>query len=280
MGKLPDMAGGITLGVIGCGNMGGAFVEGVVTLGVLAPETVAVADADESRAKSLEKRFGVVSGPTAAAAGAGCVVLAVKQKDLPGVCAEISREVAVSSVVVTVVAGIPVARVETMIGTPAQVVRMMPNLAVARGKGVLGFSLGKFARPFTVTTLETIFGPLGFLFPLHEEMMPLLTAVSGSGPGYLFYFGEIFRDILVKKGMDPQTALRVVACLFDGVGSAFAGSGLDPRELKEKVCSPAGTTLAGLGVMERRDIAAIFEEAVEAAETKAVELSRGAEKAS
>ncbi|MFA5644786.1 MAG: pyrroline-5-carboxylate reductase [Candidatus Ratteibacteria bacterium] len=271
MEKLSDLP-NVTLGVIGCGNMGSAMVEGVVRYGLLPPASITIADTDEEKVKNLVDSFGVIGGDVSLASRADCLLLAVKQKDLPCLCRKISSEITISTLIISVVAGILISELERMLDTPAQVVRMMPNLAVASGKGVMAFSLGKFARPLTVTTLEALFSRLGFLFPLSEEEMPLLTAISGSGPGYLFYLAEIFYTILLERGIDPPAALKIVSLLFDGTGSILS-KGENPERLKDCVSSPGGTTIAGLRVLESYNIFEIFKKAVDAAEKRAKELS-------
>ena len=261
------------LSVIGCGNMGSALVRGLIEKKAFSPENVCVVDAERIKAEDLAARYGVTVLPVEEAAGISrLVLLAVKPKDLPILCDRISGAVSADAVIVSVAAGILISTIEGFFNCGHPVIRIMPNLAVAGGKGLAGYCASDSIGEDRLREIIEPFTRIGFFFRVPEKMMCFITAVVGSGPGYIFYFGEILQKLLVEMGIEKETSRKMVAFLFDGSAGLMSESGLDPDILKTQVSSPGGTTLAGLAVFQGREMEGIFREAVEAAEKRAEEL--------
>ena len=263
------------IGIIGCGNLGTAFIEGLLLSGRIKPQDIIVSDPDRKKLTNAVKSYRVKPAGNLEIAGECRIIfLAVKPKDVKNVCLEIKSRLDGSKIVVSFAAGITIRQLEKFTGNKTPVLRVMPNLPVALCKGVMGYAPGKYFERKFLSGMENIFTGLGFFFRVPEKNMFFLTGLAGSGPGYLFYLAEIFHEILVEKGFSSSTAARIVSLLFEGSGEMMTRSGLNPRILKEKVSSPGGTTLAGLSVMQNRKLEDILREAISAAGKRAEELSK------
>jgi len=266
----------MTIGVIGFGNMGRALVEGLVEEKVVRPGDILVADERPAAVAEAKRRLRCRAADNrTAAAESDVLILAVKPAQMAGVVAGVRDVLRPRTVVVSIAAGIRTREIERMLGgLKNPVVRAMPNLAVTVRAGFVAWSPGKTAHG-KERLVRRLFSPVGTVLAVPETKMDAVTALSGSGPGYLFYLAEIIEDVCRAKGFAAGTARAVSSLLLIGAGRMLAASDEPARALKERVCSKGGTTLAGLSVMEERDLAGIVRAAVDAAERRSRELSRG-----
>ena len=261
------------LGIIGCGNMGRALLEGVLAEKVLPPGRVLVSDIDSRLVSLLRRRLRVKARDTARlVAESDVVVLAVKSQQMAGVLPVVRRAMSRRKLLVSVAAGVTIRRLAGETGAK-RIVRVMPNLPMKVRAGLIAYAPGPGAAR-SGRVIEELFSPSGFVFRVPESRMDAVTAVSGSGPGYLFYLAELIETICRTKGFPAAVGRRIAARLLIGAGRMLEETGEDAGTLRRRVSSPGGTTLAGLAVLERRRLGAVLAEAVAAAERRSRELSK------
>jgi pyrroline-5-carboxylate reductase len=191
-----------------------------------------------------------------------------------GVLADIRAKVRDDHLVISIAAGIPLRMIYEGIGRDIAAIRVMPNTPALIQQGISALAAGGKAKEGDLEKACKIFEAVGEIVIVSEEMMDAVTALSGSGPGYVFKLMEGFVSAGLKVGFDPPTALRLVTQTFLGAAHLAIESAKGLSELREMVTSPGGTTAAGLAVMDQRGVASILEEAVEVACKRSIELGR------
>lgn len=255
------------VGVLGTGAMGAAMAIGLARA-VPAPDLVLV-DAVPQAAAAAAAASGGRVGTIDDLAGVGLLVLAVKPKDAQDALARASTTLPAGAVVASVVAGLTLDRLAAMApGHP--VVRLMPNLAVRHGDGLVVLA----ARPEDAAqadSLVTALAVLGTVVPLGEQLFAAATALAGSGPGLVALIAEALEEGGVGCGLSRAEARAMTAGVLAGTAALLA-DGTDPATLRQMVTSPAGTTAAGVAVLERGAVRASVADAVRAAADRAREL--------
>ncbi len=226
-------------------------------------------------------RFADAVGAVRSAAGNGqaieradIVLLAVKPQQLTEVAEEIRTTLTARHLVVSIAAGVPMAKLCAWFGTE-RVVRVMPNTPCLVGKGVSAFSLGPLATPEDAQIVERMMGSVGLALRVDERLLDCVTGLSGSGPAYVYLLIEALADGGVRVGLPRQTALALAAHTLRGAAEMVLAEGEHPAVLKDRVTSPGGTTIAGLQVLEQRGVRAAMMAAVVAATERAREMGRG-----
>jgi pyrroline-5-carboxylate reductase len=250
--------------------MGRAMLCGLVRTRPALGAASVVVDAIPAAADAGASEVGGRVGTVADAAACDLVVLAVKPKDAAEALAEIAPHVADGSVVLSVVAGWDLARLESA-AAGVTVVRTMPNLAVRYGAGLVaiahnGLDAGREAA------LEQALAPLGQIMALPEALFPAATALAGSGPGFLALIVEALEDGGVASGLTRDQARSMARAVLVGTAAILSDDDPDPAVLRQRVSSPAGTTIAGLMVLERGSVRAHVADAIVAAARRAAEL--------
>ncbi len=262
------------LGIIGAGNMGRAIMRGAVEGGVLAPGEILVVDVDRRRRAEAAALGCRESADPAAALAADQIMLAVKPQSFPGVAAALGR-LAEPRCVISIMAGVSSRSIAAALGEGARVVRVMPNTPCQVGAGVSAIAPGAGARPGDEHLAVAIFGALGRTVSVDESTLDAVTAVSGSGPAYVFLLAEAMEKAAVRVGLPPPTAAILVRQTILGAGRLLVESGDEPAGLRAAVTSRGGTTEAALSVMLARDLPGIVADAVAAARDRGAELERG-----
>ncbi len=258
--------------VLGGGRMGEALVTGLRDAG-WALDSIAIAEVDPDRRRVLEERFPgvrVVPSPAWAVADADVVVVAVKPADVGTVLASSAEALAAEAMVLSLAAGVPLAVLEEY-APDRPVVRAMPNTPALVGKGAAAIAAGRHATPAHLETAEGILGSVGTVVRLAEHHLDAVTALSGSGPAYLFLVAEALVEAGVLAGLTRDVADDLVRQTFLGAAHLLAGPE-SPSALREAVTSPGGTTAAALRVLEARGVRAAFLDAVAAAAARSREL--------
>jgi pyrroline-5-carboxylate reductase len=254
----------------GGGRMGEALLGGLLASGALGAEQVAVVEIDPARREHLTGRhpgLHVTNGPVAAAD----VVVATKPADVPAALTA-ARDAGLGRVL-SIAAGVTTARLEELAG-PVPVVRAMPNTPALVGEGATAVAGGRHATDADLAWAEDLLGTVGTVVRVPEALLDAVTALSGSGPAYLFLVAEALIEAGVLAGLPRDTAVTLVVQTLRGSARLLAESGEGPEALRAAVTSPGGTTAAALRVLEQRGVRAAFLDAVEAAAARAAELGR------
>ncbi len=264
--------------VIGTGNMGSALVRGLIRSGKMPADRVVVFDLDETRSQALKAELGVVAANSASSAitpDTDMAVLAVKPQQMGEVLDKIAGRVADTPVVVSIAAGISTEFILSRLDSRARVIRAMPNAAAMVGQSATAVCKAGGADDSDLQAARDLFTAFGRCVVVKEELMNVVTALSGSGPGYIFAMMEAFTDGAVRMGLDRPTARDLTIQTFAGAAAMAAQGNVPFSELKDRITSPGGTTIVGLQVMERSGLRGILMDAVEAATRRGEELSRG-----
>jgi pyrroline-5-carboxylate reductase len=259
-----------TIGLVGSGAMGRAMLAGLTREHPERSGSLVVADAVRAAADRGVAESGGRVGTIAAAAACDLVVVAVKPKDAAGVLSELAGHASPECVVVSVIAGWDRARLSAA-APGVRIVRTMPNLAVRFGAGLV--AVASDGLDATVCqTLAAVLAPLGEVIMLPESLFPAATALAGSGPGLLALIVEALEDGGVASGLSREQARAMARAVLAGTAALLADDDADPAVLRQQVSSPAGTTIAGLMVLERGSVRAHVADAVVAAARRAAEL--------
>ncbi|MBS3648529.1 pyrroline-5-carboxylate reductase [Pseudaminobacter sp. 19-2017] len=265
--------------LVGCGNMGYAMLEGWLKSGRLAPSDVFVVEPSSdlrSRAAALGAATGASAAEPPADAEPRLVIFAVKPQVIRDVTADYRRLGNGSTVFLSVAAGTPVRTFEEILGAETPVVRCMPNTPAAIGKGMMVVFSTERVPASERTFIKDLLSASGAVATIEDEgLMDAVTAVSGSGPAYVFHFIESLTAAAETAGLPAQTAKLLAMQTVLGAASLAAESPHDPAELRRQVTSPNGTTAAALSVLMGDDrLKKLLTEAVEAARARSVELGK------
>lgn len=267
------------IAVIGCGNMGSALVRGFCEELFEGGSRVTVFDRSESVGEELHESLGVEVANSAAKAAtkASVVILAVKPNDLPDLLKEIAPAISKRKksppLIVSIASGVSVEKIQKTLDGHARIARVMPNLPCIIGLGASGIYS---ASQEDVSILLALFSAVGLSVALDkEEQLDVVTALSGSGPGYILLVIEALSDAAVRLGLNRDEAQILAAQTTLGAAALALQSEEHPAELRDMVSSPGGTTIAGLYELEKGGVRAAFSSAVDAALKRARDLRKG-----
>ena len=235
-------------GFIGCGNMGGAIAT------ALAKKTTNILLSDPStKTSAFAEELGCTVGNNIqVATECDRIVLAIKPQMMAGVLAPIADILATRKpVLITIAAGIEIRQIEEMVGTSLPVIRLMPNTPVAVGKGMIVYTSNSLVDEAVLQDFLADMEFAGTMDPIDEKLIDAASALSGSGPAYLYLFLEAMADGAVACGLPRQKAMAYAAATMEGAAQMFIQSGKHPGELKDAVCSPAGSTIVGIQALEQ-----------------------------
>ena len=250
--------------------MGQALLGGLLASGWNASD-ITVVEVDVKKSAEVHKNFGVaISNEIVACDGA---IIAVKPGAVVEVCAKL-RHVGVSRVL-SIAAGISTSAMQDALGTNAAVIRSMPNTPALVREGASAITGSSSCSEADLQWAESILRAVGIVVRVDEKDIDAVTAVAGSGPGYLFLFAEALIDAAITEGLSPETATSLVRQLFKGTGALYASSQEDASTLRAQVTSPGGTTAAGLGVFNDSGVREIVKQAVHAAKERSREMGEG-----
>lgn len=277
-----------TVAVLGGGKIGEALLGGLVAAG-RDPRSLLVVESVAARAQELGSRYGIgaVDAPEAARR-ADVLVVAVKPADVPTVLDQVRDVLAGRApgqdrpTVVSLAAGIPTAAIEARLPAETAVVRVMPNTPMLVGRAMCVLSTGSAAGDAELAAAEELLAAVGRTVRVPEAQQDLATALSGSGPAYVFLLAEAMIDAAVALGLPRPVATELVTATVEGAGGLLTTPGSDGREgvpphpglLREAVTSPGGTTAAALGVLEADGLRSALARAVTAARDRSVALGR------
>ena len=268
---------GKKIAIIGGGKMGSIIAHALVSRKIVSVHDLTITDVDAARLKHLRTELGLKasSDNKKAVKSADVVILAVKPQSMAQTLKEIASSVTKAQIIISIAAGITASFIEDHLTKGARVVRVMPNTPALVGAGAAAVSKGKFASAADIKLARTIFDAVGITVEVEEKLMDAVTGLSGSGPAYCFLMIEALADAGVQMGLPRDLALQMSAQTMYGSAHLCLKGDKHPAELRDMVTSPAGTTAAGLKVLEEGKLRAILMSAVEAATKRSKELSGG-----
>jgi pyrroline-5-carboxylate reductase len=263
------------IAVLGAGVMGETLLSGLLRAG-WTPDDIVITERRADRAAELADRYGVqVLSNAEAAASADTVVLVVKPQDMAGLLEEIAGGLRPGALVVCIAAGISTSFVEQRLPEGTPVVRVMPNTPALVDEGMAAVSPGAHCDDEHLSRAEELLRATGKVVRVPEYHQDAVTAISGSGPAYIFYVVEAMIEAGVLLGLPRSTSTELVVQTLYGAATMLRETGEHPTVLREQVSSPAGTTMAALRQLDDHKVRAAFLTAMEAARDRSRELSSG-----
>ncbi|MEN6350603.1 MAG: pyrroline-5-carboxylate reductase [Syntrophomonas sp.] len=262
-------------GLIGCGRMAYALMKGMSKGSSLNFDRIYANDIDSEKGTQFNREFGAITADqNELVKSSNTVILAVKPQQVKTVVNNTRDMWTPDHLLVSVAAGITTSSLEAEIGIRLPVVRVMPNTPCLVGEGVLAIAGGRYASADNIQLVEKMFNNLGKTLVIDEKYMDAVTAVSGSGPAYVFLIVEAMLNAGVQIGLDISMTRELVLNTIKGSISMIEQSGEHPAILREQVCSPGGTTIAGVRQLEENGIRKAFFQAVEKAYQRSIELGK------
>lgn len=264
-----------TIAILGAGVMGETLLSGLIRAG-REPSDLVVTERRPERAAELAERYGVkVAANPDAVRSADTVVLVVKPQDIAGLLDEIHDYLRPGCLVVCIAAGITTAFVEQRLPAGVAVVRVMPNTPALVDQGMAAISPGSHCDTEHLSRAEALLSATGKVLQVPEYHQDAVTAISGSGPAYIFYVVEAMIEAGVLLGLPRATSTELVVQTLYGAATMLKETREHPTVLREQVSSPAGTTMAALRQLDDHKVRAAFLTAMEAARDRSRELSSG-----
>ncbi len=262
------------IGIIGGGNMGRAIIKGLT--GLTQSPQVTAWDADNNCCENLKNDLQVCIARDNQDLANNCkiIILAVKPQIIEPVLAEIADILTENKLLISIAAGVPCKKIEKPLADKVPVIRIMPNTPALINRGIAAISAGRSASKQHLTIATEIFACLGESVIVPENSMDMVTAVSGSGPAYVFLVIEALLDAAVGIGLNRDLARKLVIETVLGSTELIKQTGKQPMELKDMVTSPGGTTIAGLAELEKNGLRHAFNEALRSACLRSQELGK------
>jgi len=263
------------LGIIGVGNMGEAILRGFLASGNAGGTEIAVYDPYMEKCRLLEKECGVTSAESLEQLVQQSDILLIAIK--PNVCSNLFAEHAdlfTGKAVVSIAAGWGGERLRNALPASTRILRVMPNTPAMIGEGMIVFEAGDTLTNDEHAFAETLFVSVGDVISVEPKLMDAVTAVSGSGPAYVYLFIEALADGGVKAGLPRSVALKLAAQTVKGSAMMVSETGIHPGELKDRVCSPGGTTIDAVAKLEETGFRGAVIAAVDACWEKSKKISK------
>ncbi len=264
----------MTLGFIGLGNMAKALMGGIISKGIYDPADIIGSDPMDAARESAAKKFGIQVRDNNAdvARDADVILLAVKPQFLKVAIADIMDEVNENKLIISIAAGKTLGWIAKEFEKEVKVVRVMPNTPALVGEGCAAVCPNNLCSEDDLNIALEILRSCGTANVVTENLMDVVTGISGSSPAYVFMFIEAMADAAVLGGMTRKQAYEFAAQAVLGSAKMVLETGKHPGELKDRVCSPAGTTIEAVKVLEESGFRGIVMDAVDAAILRSKEL--------
>lgn len=269
------MSGHASVAILGVGAMGNALLTGLLRAG-WDSEDVSLCTRREEKVEELAQRTGchVTLDPAEAIRGRQVIVVSVKPRDVEALLQSLEGSVESGQLVLSLAAGVTTQTFEKHLGD-VPVIRAMPNTPALVGEGVTGIAAGAHAGLSEFDLAREVLDAVGSVRMMDESLLDAVTAVSGTGPAYVFLLAEALIEAALREGIPRDIAERFVNQTIRGAGHLLTDTGKSPTELRSQVTSPGGTTAAAMHVLEERGFRAIVEDAVRAAAKRATDLGGG-----
>jgi len=277
--RIGEMCMQTRIGFIGTGNMGASILRGILRSGTVGHENIYIFDTDKNKMEALAKETGVTacSGNAELARICDYIILAVKPAAVPQALAEAKDSFTDEKVLVSIAAGISIDSLRRHAGGDIKIVRTMPNLPLMVGEGMTVISFGDRISEEEKRTVKELFRSSGEAEELDEKLMNEVIALTSSSPAYVFMMIEAMADGAVQQGIPRQAAYKLAAQAVLGSAKMVLETGLHPAELKDRVCSPAGTTIEAVNELEKCGFRHAIMSAMKACTDRAAEIGRSTE---
>lgn len=258
------------VGFIGCGNMATAIIGGLINNAGINSTDIAVSDVSKAATDKIKNNLNVITASnTVVAANSDVLFLSVKPQFYEAVINEIKSSLTASQVVVTIAPGKTLAWLSEHLGSNIKIVRTMPNTPALVGAGITGVCKNSLVTDDEFSNVIKLLSSFGIAEPIPESLMDACVSVSGSSPAYVFMLIEAMADAAVADGMPRDKAYKFAAQAVYGSAKMVLDTGKHPAELKDMVCSPAGTTIEAVRVLEEKGFRSAVMEAMKACTAKA-----------
>ena len=263
------------LGFIGVGNMGEALLRGIIGSGLMSPANILASDVNLEKLNSLRDELGIISvdSNNELVKKSDIILLALKPNIISSVLSEVSSDIDQTKLCISIAAGVSTAAIEEVLQTNSPVMRVMPNTPAMVYEGMAAICPGQYAKDEHIQKTQQIFQAVGKVAIVQEKLMDAVTALSGSGPAFVFLIIESLTDAAIQLGLGHEDAAIMAAQTVLGASKMVVDTGEHPAILKNRVTSPGGTTAAGLYELERRGLRAAIIDAVVAAALRSKQMS-------
>ncbi len=262
------MSGMKRIAVIGAGNIGAALIGGILKGGVADKKHLVATEKSPERAKEVSEKFSIpvsTGGNCEAVRGADIVILAVKPPTIPLVLQEIRDTLRGDHTLISVAAAVPISLIEKTIGKRIAVFRAMPNIPVVVEEGATAVAANAACSAAQRKMVESIFRAVGVVCFVEEELMHAVTALSGSGPAYIYIVIEALIAGGLKMGLSRENSTKLAEQTVLGAAKLVRETGLHPAILKDQVITPGGVTISAIHELERHGLRAMLISAIETA---------------
>lgn len=274
-------------GFIGAGNMGEAFVGAIIKSNLLSPSMIYVSDINEERLAVFRSNYGIsaINDNIKLFSKCDIIILAVKPQQIDKVLTEITNQkdymIPAKKLIISIAAGIPLQKIENLLYTPLDkksrtklpIIRVMPNTPALVLSGMSGMSANRYASVEDVNIVKTLLEAMGKVLEFNENDLDAVTALSGSGPAYVFYLIESMIEGGINAGLDPNDAYTLTIATLKGSLALMEKLNESPETLRKKVTSPGGTTEAAFKILENNGVKQNIIDAIAAAALRSKELS-------
>ena len=260
---------------IGGGNMAEAMIRGILKTGIYRNEDIVVTDIDSDRLEYFQRELKITGSADnkQAASTAKVIVLAVKPQQAAAVLNELSGNLPDNILLISIVTGFSTEKITASLDQAARIIRVVPNTPALVGSGASAYCCGKGITDEDAHLVESILKSIGIAIQLEEPLMNAVTALSGSGPAYVFYLVEALLKAGREIGLTEEVAHKLVIATVTGSAHILLETGIEPDELRRRVTSRGGTTEAAMEILNKKRTQQTIIAAVKAAHKRAKELS-------
>ncbi len=265
----------LRIGFLGAGKMATALARGFIGAGLVTPAGLSSSDPVPGAREAFARSTGARSTPSNAEVvdAADILFVSVKPDQVVALMAEISPKITPAHLVVSIAAGVPLAKLEAAVPGGTRVIRVMPNTPALVGASASAYATGRSATREDGLLAQRLLGSVGLAIEVPEKLLDAVTGLSGSGPAYAFLMIEAMADGGVAAGLPRYTAQRLAAQTLLGAAKMVLETGEHPGALKDAVCSPGGTTIEAVHELEKAGLRAALITAVRAAADKARKMA-------
>lgn len=262
-------------GIVGCGHMAGIILDQMLANGNVSAADVKISTKHEYRRQALSEKYGVnvCESNTEVAADSDYLLIGIKPQDFESVLTEIKDAIREDTVILSIAVGTSIKKICGFLGREAKVIRLMPNTPAEVGEGVTGYCANREVSEEELATAIRFLEPFSRPVKVHEEDMDIVSSIASAGPAFIYMLIEAMADGAVAEGLKRDLAYQFASQMVLGTGKLFRESGVHPGTLKDNICSPGGTTIEGVSILEEKGFRSAVIEATRACVKKSRILS-------